>query len=165
VERIVKGPGLSLVAASAFVAQVVVVSAGCGARTPATTTAPTAIPVTSVAKPPPKELLPAVPEAAPPARPPDGKTRAAVARAATDARVLHPIVELWRINHATQPCPTLEDLVRDKEVNPRSSFDDPWGQRYAILCDDEETRVVSAGPDGRFGTEDDVVVPEPPPPP
>jgi hypothetical protein len=33
---------------------------------------------------------------------------------------------------------------------------DPWGNEYAFETDGEEATVFSAGPDGEFGTDDDL---------
>jgi hypothetical protein len=52
-------------------------------------------------------------------------------------------------------CPTLKDLVTAKKLD-RTKTDDPWGHPYQLVCVGEEFRVVSAGKDGRFDSEDDV---------
>ena len=49
-----------------------------------------------------------------------------------------------------------DDLVAGKYVNPRGLVD-PWNRAIQFTCTDEDTRVVSAGPDKIFGTADDVV--------
>jgi hypothetical protein len=33
---------------------------------------------------------------------------------------------------------------------------DPWGNEYALEIDGEKAQVYSAGPDGEFGTDDDL---------
>ena len=38
----------------------------------------------------------------------------------------------------------------------RRSGKDPWGGAYAFETDGEEATVASAGPDGEFGTDDDL---------
>jgi hypothetical protein len=38
----------------------------------------------------------------------------------------------------------------------RRSGKDPWGNDYAFEADGEQVSVFSAGPDGEFGTDDDL---------
>ena len=55
-------------------------------------------------------------------------------------------------------CPReLDDLVAGKYVNAHGLVD-PWKRTFQFKCtdDDDDTRVVSAGPDGIFGTADDI---------
>jgi len=40
-------------------------------------------------------------------------------------------------------------------TNPALTFDDPWGKDYRYSRSGDSYRLVSAGPDGMFGTEDD----------
>jgi len=53
---------------------------------------------------------------------------------------------------------TLEELVAKQEgqmVGPRTVPVDPWGTVYEMQTVSGTPRVVSAGPDGKAGTEDD----------
>jgi len=52
-------------------------------------------------------------------------------------------------------CPSVDDLVRAKQLEPQRTLD-PWGAPYRIHCEGDELRVVSAGPDGVEGTADDL---------
>lgn len=53
-------------------------------------------------------------------------------------------------------CPTIgEDLVRAELLEEAPM--DPWGRNLAIDCAADHITVVSPGPDGSFGTEDDVI--------
>jgi len=53
-------------------------------------------------------------------------------------------------------CPRgFDDLVAGKYVNPKGLVD-PWGRSFRFTCTDEDPRIESAGPDGMFGTADDV---------
>jgi serine/threonine protein kinase len=58
----------------------------------------------------------------------------------------------WSKDHAGAPCPTLEAL--------QISSNDPWSHPLALTCTDQPKHqmigVISAGPDGEFGTSDDV---------
>jgi hypothetical protein len=53
-------------------------------------------------------------------------------------------------------CPkTSDDLVAGKYLTAQGLVD-PWKRTIQFKCTDNDTRVVSAGPDGAFGTTDDV---------
>lgn len=79
-------------------------------------------------------------------------------QAKTDLRTVLPVAEKWRVDHGASECPTLERLVNEKEISAGTKLTDPWDRRYEIWCEGEQLRVASAGPDGRFGTRDDIVV-------
>ncbi len=81
------------------------------------------------------------------------------------ARGLVPVAEKWHADHPEAPCPTMEKLQFEGELSMSSRLDDPWQHRYRIRCEGDDISVASAGPDGYFGTSDDIVVPESPPPP
>jgi hypothetical protein len=62
----------------------------------------------------------------------------------------------WSIANIDQRCPTdLADVARYAQSD---DVLDPWGTRLAMICDlpGVHFAVVSAGPDGTFGTADDV---------
>jgi general secretion pathway protein G len=77
----------------------------------------------------------------------------------TSARELRRAAESWRGMHADQ-CPTTQLLLTDKAIDTASKTTDAWDDPYKIICDDDETTVVSAGPDKKEGTADDIRVPE-----
>ena len=52
----------------------------------------------------------------------------------------------WAMTHAG--CPRLEDLV--------GSTEDPWGQRWQIICANNRVVVHSDGEDGEALTDDDI---------
>ena len=60
--------------------------------------------------------------------------------------------EQWRGTHGDQ-CPTLGILHAD-------DASDAWGNPFKIICEDDETTIVSAGPDKKPGTADDIRIPE-----
>jgi hypothetical protein len=74
-----------------------------------------------------------------------------------ELRLLRVIVEVWRATHADE-CPTLQRLEDDDEL-AAANMKDEWGNAYKIICDEDETYVVSYGPDHREGTPDDIVYP------
>ena len=57
---------------------------------------------------------------------------------------------------STPGCPSVRSLVRDKELE-EGHLTDPWGTPFMISCRADDITVTSAGPDGRFGSSDDVV--------
>jgi hypothetical protein len=61
----------------------------------------------------------------------------------------------WSMANAGQRCPThLEDVAR---YTQHEDVHDPWGRRLEMHCDvpGQHFAIVSAGPDGKFGTADD----------
>ena len=68
---------------------------------------------------------------------------------------------LYMANVAGAECPTVDDLKSGKYVDTTFNTKDPWGQTFKISCDADDITVSSAGPDKKFGTEDDISVPAP----
>ncbi len=86
---------------------------------------------------------------------------AQISTAKTGARVIRSAVSQWQLaenEYAT--CPTVSQLVQDKQLDAGQETDDPWGQPYAIECTEDDVIVSSSGPDKQSGSEDDIVVPE-----
>lgn len=67
-------------------------------------------------------------------------------------------IDMYQIEHNRCP-PTRDALIADGDVSARDLLD-PWGRSIAYWCDEDETIVTSAGPDGLFGTLDDVTYPD-----
>ena len=93
-------------------------------------------------------------------------TAAIVARAGTAdpkvtsddaARRVLAAAEAWQ-SEKTEGCPTLSALGESGYLPAEARTDDAWGTRFRIACSGTSASVRSAGPDGRFGTKDDVVV-------
>jgi hypothetical protein len=79
-------------------------------------------------------------------------------QARADMATIRPIVEKWRVDHGPGACPTVATLQLAGELTRASACRDPWDHDYLIWCrPDESVTLMSAGPDGRFGTRDDVV--------
>jgi hypothetical protein len=66
-------------------------------------------------------------------------------------------VEAWQSENPTG-CPSLTVLRDAGYLSSDARTDDPWGGRFRIVCDTSAASVLSAGPDGRFGTKDDVSI-------
>lgn len=82
-------------------------------------------------------------------------------QAKIDARTIHPVAEKYRVDHPGV-CPTVEQLRAEKELSAASKITDPWDTPYKIICGDEDIVVMSAGPDKKEGTPDDIRIPETP---
>ncbi len=67
-------------------------------------------------------------------------------QAKNDIIAIHPIAEKYRVDHPGQ-CPTVEQLRAEKELSASSKITDPWETPYQIRCADDDTYVLSYGPD------------------
>ncbi len=77
----------------------------------------------------------------------------------TSAMELRGAAEIWRGAHASDECPTPEQLKAEKAINSASKLTDAWDDPFKIACEDDETIVTSMGPDKKEGTQDDIRVP------
>jgi hypothetical protein len=66
-------------------------------------------------------------------------------------------VEAWQ-SEKPEGCPSLTGLADSGFLQSDVRTDDAWGTRFRIVCNGASATVRSAGPDGRFGTGDDVVI-------
>lgn len=80
-------------------------------------------------------------------------------QARNDVIAIHPIAEKYRVDHPGQ-CVTVEQLRAEKELAASSKITDPWDTPYAIRCADDDTYVLSFGPDKKEGTADDIKIPD-----
>jgi general secretion pathway protein G len=78
----------------------------------------------------------------------------------TSAMELRRATEMWRGTHASDECPTVEQLRADKAFDSASKLSDAWDMPFHIACDSDETIVTSNGPDKKEGTADDIRVPD-----
>jgi hypothetical protein len=74
-----------------------------------------------------------------------------------DIQSLHQVSEMYRASNPGAPCPTVDELIKKRELSRTSSRVDPWGHPYKVFCGADETVTASAGPDGQPGTGDDLV--------
>jgi hypothetical protein len=65
----------------------------------------------------------------------------------------------YELDHDT--CPATRDAMVYGGYVSLSSLVDPWGRSIAYWCTDDDNGATSAGPDGLFGTVDDVRSPGP----
>ncbi len=74
----------------------------------------------------------------------------------TDANTMRGAVEMYVSEHPGGDCPSAEDLVEGGYVNGNTRTTDAWDQPFSIECDGDDISVVSSGPDGQSGNEDDI---------
>lgn len=84
---------------------------------------------------------------------------AQIKSAQTGARVIRTAVQSWQASNNETSCPTISQLVQDKQIDPGTGSNDPWGQAYTLTCTDDDVTVISAGPDKKKGTKDDIRMP------
>jgi general secretion pathway protein G len=86
--------------------------------------------------------------------------RAQIKTAETAARTIRSAVHQWQALNAETSCPTVSQLIEDRQIDPGTETDDPWGGAYSIACPGGDVVVASMGPDRKKDTEDDVVIPK-----
>jgi general secretion pathway protein G len=84
---------------------------------------------------------------------------AQMSTAKTGAQVIRRAVQDWQRVNNESSCPTMSQLVQGKHLDSASNTDDPWGQAYLLSCTDDDVWVMSAGPDKKKDTKDDISVP------
>ena len=77
----------------------------------------------------------------------------------TSAQSLFHVAEAWRSMNTASECPSLDHLLEANLISEASNVEDPWGERYSIVCNDARMKVMSSGPDRTADTDDDIHVP------
>lgn len=80
--------------------------------------------------------------------------------AESGARTIRMAVQQWQAANNETSCPTISQLIQDKQLDTGQNTNDPWGQAYNLQCSDDEVTVISNGPDKKKGGKDDIVVPK-----
>lgn len=75
-----------------------------------------------------------------------------------DATEIYNAVTSFRAQHS-DGCPTLSLLEEEHFLSRAAREDDAWGNRFRVRCDGDELSVVSAGPDGKSNSADDLRIP------
>ena len=78
--------------------------------------------------------------------------------ATTGARVIRGAAQNWQMTN--DGCPTISQLIQDKQLDKAQDTNDPWGGDYTIVCTDDDIVVSSDGADKKKGSADDVSVPK-----
>ena len=76
------------------------------------------------------------------------------------ARTMRMAVQQWQAANNETSCPTMSQLVQEKQLDPGQSTKDSWNQDYTLTCTDDEVIISSNGPDKKKGTKDDITVPK-----
>ena len=85
---------------------------------------------------------------------------AQIKSAETGARIVRTAVQQWQAANNEITCPTISQLVQEKQLDPGQSTKDSWNQDFSLNCTDDEVIISSNGPDKKKGTKDDIVVPK-----
>lgn len=78
--------------------------------------------------------------------------------AQTGARVIRGAAQNWQMTN--DGCPTISQLIQDKQLDKAQDTNDPWGGDYTITCTDDDIVVSSDGADKKKNTKDDISVPK-----
>ncbi len=82
--------------------------------------------------------------------------KAQIKTAVVGANTVKQAAEVYReLESTSDACPTIQDLVGAKKIDGKKT-EDPWGQPYAIKCEEGDIHVVSGGRDRKTGTPDDL---------
>lgn len=81
--------------------------------------------------------------------------KAQVKQTATDAKTIASAAEMFMAEGSGE-CPSVSQLIEEKILSDKLNTKDAWDNDYQIECDEDGPVVRSAGPDGQFGTEDDI---------
>ena len=82
--------------------------------------------------------------------------RSPIEQTRTDAQTIRSAVELYLAENPGGRCPDVSDLIMDHMLNGNINTQDRWGREFAIDCAGEDSVVLSAGPDGVLGNDDDI---------
>jgi general secretion pathway protein G len=81
-------------------------------------------------------------------------------QAETGARVIRQAVQQWQMANNETSCPTISQLVQEKQLDSAQNTNDPFGQAYVLNCSEDDVQVTSMGADKKKGTKDDISVPK-----
>ena len=79
-----------------------------------------------------------------------------VASTETRAQQVRSAVTMYLAENPEGPCPGTADLVEGGFLDEDKAPEDVWGGELRITCEGTRLKVSSAGPDGVFGTGDDI---------
>jgi hypothetical protein len=83
------------------------------------------------------------------------QTEAELAARTSGGRLLAAAAD-WKRSATLRGCPTVSQLRVDRQLDRDVQTQDPWGQRFRILCTEAGVQVLSAGADRQFQTGDDI---------
>ena len=74
----------------------------------------------------------------------------------TDAQSVRSAATMYISENPGGDCPAMEDLTGGGFIDSSRRTADAWDNDFAVDCDGDDVIVISAGPDGQMGTEDDI---------
>jgi len=74
----------------------------------------------------------------------------------TDARTVHSAAVMYVSENSGSDCPAMQDLTEGGYIDSHNRTTDAWDNDFVVECEGDDVLVVSAGPDGEMGTEDDI---------
>jgi general secretion pathway protein G len=89
------------------------------------------------------------------------KKSADIGTAKTACNTIRSAITMWKQAHPGEDCPTLDQLKKDKNLDRGFVSKDAWGNPFKPTCETDEIICMTAGPDKKEGTEDDIIVPPP----
>ncbi len=82
----------------------------------------------------------------------------AAGQAERDARRIQRVAADYVRETGSSGCPTLTQLERERRLPGDLRTDDPWGERFRVVCSGDDVSVTSPGRDGKPNTADDIRV-------
>src|SRR3954467_2693726 len=68
---------------------------------------------------------------------------AQIKSAETGARVIRGAIQNWQRINNESTCPTVQQLVQEKELDSATNTADPWNEQYILACSDDDVMVAS----------------------
>jgi hypothetical protein len=87
-------------------------------------------------------------------------TESRIGRARTMLDTVRQATMQYKAVYGDRACPTVEKLIASGDLDAGFRARDPWGGVIQIVCVDDEILARSAGPDRRWGTDDDMTAPQ-----
>jgi general secretion pathway protein G len=73
----------------------------------------------------------------------------------TDSQSIRGAVTMFVSDHPNE-CPTIEQLTEGGYIDHSRRTTDAWDNAFAISCEGDDIGVVSPGPNGQMGDDDDI---------
>lgn len=74
----------------------------------------------------------------------------------TDAQSVRSAAVMFVSENPGGDCPSVEELTEGGYLDSSRRTTDAWDNDFTVECEGDDVIVVSAGPDGEMGTEDDI---------
>ena len=82
--------------------------------------------------------------------------RARVTQSRSDALEVRSAVLLFMGQEPGADCPTMDELMEAGVLDSSRRTNDAWDNPFIVECEGDDIIVMSNGPDGQGGTEDDI---------